>query len=288
MSNFAVSAAFTWRRFNDVIWTGTDLVTGNSVYPLVGVTRADYVQDRVASGSAPGIGAYNQIVYAPIESRLPVGNGGEYRNRPGYHQRYLGFEVQATKRLADRWMARVGFSTSSHREYLDDPSVAVQDPTSTTIFPNLDGAPVVTPSSGSGKSEIYLISPRYQFHASGVYQLPWGVNLAGNLVAREGFGQPFFATTRNSDVTFPQKRVLLVDPDESRLPGVVSLDMRVGKTFNIRDKELAFDLDVFNVLNRATVLGRQYDVTATGTTGYNQPVEIMNPRLARFGVRFRF
>jgi hypothetical protein len=185
-------------------------------------------------------------------------------------------------------MARVGFATSSHREYLDDPSLAVQDPTSTTIFPNLDGAPVVTPSFGSGKSEIYLISPRYQFNASALYQLPWGVNLAGNLVAREGFGQPFFATTRSADATATQKRVLLVDPEEERLPGVVSFDLRVGKAFNIRDKELAFDFDLFNVLNRSTVLGRQYDVTATGSTGYNQPLEIMNPRLARLGVRFRF
>ena len=47
-------------------------------------------------------------------------------------------------------------------------------------------------------------------------------------------------------------------------------------------------LDLFNVLNSSTVLGRQYDVTATGKTGYNQPLEIMNPRLLRFGVRFQF
>jgi len=287
-ANFAVSANVTWRRFNDVIWTGTDLSSGNTVYPLVGVTRDDYVQEGVVSGSAPGLGDYSQPFYAAIESQLPPGNGGEYRNRPGYHQQYLGFEVQATKRLADRWMARVGFSTSSHREYLDDPALAVQDPTSTTIFPNLDGALVVTPSFGSGKSEIYLLTPRYQFHASGLYQLQWGVNLAANFVARQGFGQPFFATTETSDASSPEKRVLLVDPDESRLPAVMVLDMRVGKTFNIRDKELAFDLDLFNVLNHSTVLGRQYDVTATGSTGFNQPLEIMNPRLARIGVRFRF
>jgi hypothetical protein len=69
---------------------------------------------------------------------------------------------------------------------------------------------------------------------------------------------------------------------------VVSLDVRVGKVFRLRDSELAFDVDVFNVLNKGTVLGRQYDVTATGSTGFNQPLEIMNPRLVRLGVRFRF
>ena len=287
INNFAVSAAFTWRRFNDVIWTAVDLSTGNIVYPLVGVTRDDYVQEDIVQGTVDGF-SFNQPVYAAVTSRLPEGNGAEYRNRPGYHQRYMGLELQATKRLADRWMARVGFSTSTHREYFDDPSVAIQDPTSTTISPNIDGGAVITPTSASGKSEIYMLSPRYQFNASGLYQLPYGINLAGNLVARDGFGQPYYATVESSDASAPEKRVLLVDPDESRLPGVVSLDVRVGKTFAIQDRELAFDLDLFNVLNKATVLGRQYDVTATGSTGFNQALEIMNPRLVRLGVRFRF
>jgi hypothetical protein len=69
---------------------------------------------------------------------------------------------------------------------------------------------------------------------------------------------------------------------------VVSLDFRVGKAFDIRGRELALDLDLFNVLNRSTVLGEQYDAAATGSTQFRQPLEIMNPRLARIGVRFRF
>jgi hypothetical protein len=288
MPNLGLSAAFTWRRFNDVIWTGTDLSSGLTVYPLVGVTRDDYVLEQVITVEAPGLPPTTREVFTPIESSLPPGNGAEYRNRPGYHQQYLGFEVQATKRLADRWMARLGFSTSSHREYFDDASLAVQDPTSTTIFPNIDGLSIVTPSFGSGKSEVYLLAPRYQINASGLYQLPYGVNAAANLVARDGFGQPYFATVESSDPSAPEKRVLLTDPEDTRLPGVVSLDIRFGKTFNIRNSELALDVDVFNVLNKSTVLGRQYDVTATGSTGFNQPLEIMNPRLLRLGVRYRF
>jgi hypothetical protein len=258
------------------------------VYPLVGVTRSDYVLEQVIDVNIPGLVSATEEVYTPNVSALPPGNGGEYRNRPGYHQQYLGFEVQATKRLADRWMARVGFSTSTHREYLDDPSQAVQDPTSTTIFPNEDGLAIVTPSFGSGKSEVYLLSPRYQINASGLYQLPRGVNVAANIVARQGFGQPYFATVGSDDPSAPEKRVLLVDPEDTRLPGVVSFDLRIGKAFTIRNSELALDFDIFNLLNQSTVLGRQYDVTATGSTGFNQPLEIMNPRLFRLGVRFRF
>ena len=288
MNNLAVSAAMTWRRFNNVIWTGVDLASGNTVYPLVGVTSADYVQEGVVSGNASGLGSYNEPIYAPLESSLPPGNGSEYRNRPGYHQRYFGFEVQATKRLADRWMARVGFATGTHREYFDDPAVAIQDPTRTTISPNIDGGSVLTPSSASGKSEIYMLAPRYQFTATGLYQFNWGINVAANIVARDGFGQPYFSTTESSDPSFTEKRVLLVDPEDQRLPGVVSFDLRVGKAFVFGGRELAFDVDLFNVLNQSTVLGRQYDVTATGSTGFNQPLEIMNPRLLRLGVRVRF
>jgi hypothetical protein len=51
---------------------------------------------------------------------------------------------------------------------------------------------------------------------------------------------------------------------------------------------LIFDLDVFNVGNAATVLGRQYDLRRTGPTGYNQVLEIMNPRILRLGFRVNF
>jgi hypothetical protein len=72
------------------------------------------------------------------------------------------------------------------------------------------------------------------------------------------------------------------------LPAATSFDLRGEKAFDFSGRQLAVSLDVFNVFNAATVLGRQYDVTATGTTGANQPLEIMNPRLLRFGVRFQF
>ena len=190
--------------------------------------------------------------------------------------------------MSNRWMGRVGFSTNTHREYFDDPSVAVQDPTPSTTWPNIQGGAYVTATSGSGKSEIYLLLPRYQLTAGGVYQLPHRVNVGANLVARQGFGQPFFSTVESSDPALPEKRVLLADPDDRRLPGVVSLDLRLEKGFAFRGAQLALTLDMFNVSNAATTLGRQYDVTATGATGFNQPLEIMNPRLLRLGVRFQF
>jgi len=64
--------------------------------------------------------------------------------------------------------------------------------------------------------------------------------------------------------------------------------VRGEKSFTFGSRELVLTADLFNAFNASTVLGRQYDVTAGGNTGYNQPIEIMNPRLLRFGVRFQF
>ena len=288
MPTLGVGASLTYRRINDVIWSSVDLVSGLSVYPLIGLTQDDYAVEGIAEGSAPGLGDYSRAYYAPIESSLPPGNGVEFRNRPDYHQTFLGFEVQATKRLANRWMGRVAFSTNNHTEHFDSPA-AIQDPGGTTTWPNIDGGAYITPTTGSGKSEIYLILPRYQLAASGMYQLPWGLNLGANLVVREGYGRPDFETVDSADPTLPEKRVLLVNPRDKRLDAVKSLDMRVEKAFAIRRAgELSVTADIFNVFNVSTVLGRQYDVTATGTTGFDRPLEIMNPRLLRFGVRWQF
>jgi hypothetical protein len=287
MPQFGVSASLSWRRFSDVIWSGQDLAQGITVYPLVGVTGADYEVEGVVEGNVAGIGAYRREFFAPRDASLPPGNGGEFRNRPDYNQQYLGFELQATKRLSNKWMARVGFSTSNHTEHFTGTG-GIHDPGQSTTWPNIDGGAFVTGTSGSGKSEIYLILPRYQLTAGGLYELPYGINVAGNLVAREGFGMPFFEPVESADPLLPEKRVLLVDPKESRLPGVTTLDLRGEKTFTFGARQLALSLDLFNVFNSSTVLGRQYDVTATGNTGYNQPLEIMNPRLLRLGVRVQF
>jgi hypothetical protein len=287
MPQLGVSASVTWRRFTDVIWSGQDLSAGTVVYPLIGVTRADYLQEGVATGNVPGVGAFSKEYFAPRPASLPAGNGSEYRNRPDYHQQYLGFEAQATKRLSNRWMGRLGFSTNHHAEHFDSDN-AIQDPGASTTWPNIDGGAFLTATAGSGKSEIYLIVPRYQVSASGLYQLPYGINVAGSLIMREGYGMPFFDPVESADPLLPEKRVLLVDPKKNRLPGVSVLDLRAEKSLRFHGREVALTMDLFNLFNSSTVLGRQYDVTATGTTGFNQPLEIMNPRLIRFGARIQF
>ena len=65
--------------------------------------------------------------------------------------------------------------------------------------------------------------------------------------------------------------------------------MRIGKTMKFNAVTMNLDFDIFNMFNSAIVLGRQYNANLTsGTTGYTQVLEIMQPRIARIGLRISF
>src|SRR5207237_6878008 len=174
-------------------------------------------------------------------SALP---GYTQQNRPDYHQRYLGFELSATKRMANHWMGRFGFASTSWNEYFDGPN-AILDKTPTrsasgqfaTPFqaagPLVNGGPVVTRSTGSGKSDIYLLPPKYQLTANGLYQGPWGIDLGANLVLRQGYGEPFYRDRVNTGDALVANKTLLIagSADKFRLDTVSTFDVRAEKMF---------------------------------------------------------
>ena len=265
--------------------------------PLIGVTQANYTQTSTLTGTAAEIGSFSVPLYALSSSAVPAGGGQVFSVRQGYHQRYLGLELSATKRLSNRWMARFGFSTNDWREYFDDPSKAIIDPTRApassssqpTAGPQVDGGAVLRASAGSGKSGIFMEAPKYQIIANGLYEARWGINVSANLVARQGYAEPFFQSNVATGDALGRKTVLLVPTvDAFRLPAVTSLDGRIEKKFQFGFAKIAVDFDVFNLLNAGTILGKQYDARLTGATGFGQTLEIMNPRIARIGARFTF
>jgi hypothetical protein len=273
MPNFGVSGTFTYRSFVDFNWRNN------------GVVGTDYVQGDTLTGTHPAIGSYSVPIY--VATRVPANRAAtEFRTRPDYSQRYLGFELAATKRLSNRWMARFGFSTNDHREYFDSPA-GMTDPTPTPTNPNKDGGLVVRQSGGSGKSGIFQVLPRYQFIATGLYQAPWGINLAANMVNRQGFAMQYNRTqVATNDPLARNKTVFLLEnAGDERLPAVTSLDLRVGKEFSFQRARFNIDVDIFNALNTSTVLGRQYDLRVSTA---DNVLEIMNPRVLRLGLRFNF
>jgi hypothetical protein len=281
--NFGVSASFTWRKFVDFVWS-----------PRIGMKRSMYIQSgTLTGGPLPDGSNFAQPYYKADTAQIPASaktGGSEYQSRNGYHQQFWGIEANATKRLSDRWMARFGFSTNTHREYFDDPNTSIVDPNPGPGSPLIDGGLVVRASGGSGKSGIYQLLPKYQIIANGLYQGPWGIDFGANMVMRQGFGQAWYRSNVATGDYFGSNKSIRVysDINKNRLPTVTSFDFRVGKQFKWSRTTWNVDFDVFNLFNAGTVLGRQYDYRRTGATGFNQVLEIMNPRILRVGLRFGF
>jgi len=280
--NIGVSAAFTYRRMVGFNWD-----------PRIGVRAPDYVQAGTLSGTGLPDGSSYNVPFYKVDTRTlspeAAAGGKERVEREGYTQRFIGVELSATKRLSNHWMARLGFSSNKHEEFFDNPATAIQDPTPGPTAPNVDGGLVVVQSGGSGKSSIYQLLPLYQLIATGLYQAKYGIDLGFNYNLRQGFGQPWFrSNVATGDYFGTNKSVLVTDVGDHRLPTVQTFDFRVGKQLKLNRATFNIDLDVFNLFNSGTVLGRQYDLRRTGATGFNQVLEIMNPRIMRLGVRFNF
>ncbi|MGE5361527.1 MAG: hypothetical protein ACM3NQ_21125, partial [Bacteroidales bacterium] len=314
MPNFGVSASFTWRHLGSTNWwqrkTDSGGVLTNANYTQIGTlthTLGGSTSTPNIEGASPT--TINVPVYGLTNGKWDPAKGRLFVSRDGYYQTYKGFEVQAIKRMSNHWMARFAFSANSWREYWDGtPFDGNGDPTSTLGNPNINGGYVVSAAGGSGKSGIYMVQPKYQFSANGAYQLKWDIDLAASFLMRQGYPMPWYQATRlsRSDaaggigaidpyIGSSGSKSLLFEKDfgQYRLPATTTLDFRVGKTVKFKTMSVNIDLDLFNLFNSATELGRQYNAQTApaGTTAnnaYPNVLEILQPRIARLGVRFHF
>jgi hypothetical protein len=276
MRNFGISATYTWRKYTDFNWTQYD-----------GVRANDYVLAGYVTGNTPPVGPYNVPFYTVDPAAVPSDFASIHETREGYSQRYWGVEIAATKRMSDRWMARLAWSTNDHREYFDGPN-AQGDPTPTPANPNIDGGFVITQSTNSGKTGIYLALPKYQFITTMAYEMPFNVMVGMNYLFRQGYSSPYYRSqvAGSSDDLSGSKSVLLVDDVSARrLPNVHSFDGRVSYAIRFNRANVHIDWDVFNVFNMATPLQKVLDVRVTT---FNQVREVMNPRIMRLGARITF
>jgi hypothetical protein len=127
---------------------------------------------------------------------------------------------------------------------------------------------------------------KWQIVANGLWQGPWGLNFGGNIIGRQGWAQIFYSSNEASADPVEGSKDVIISPNaDARLPSIWDVDGRIEKLIKLQRLNLMLDLDVFNILNAGTTLRNQYDVSA-GTFG--NVLEIMNPRIARVGVRITF
>jgi Carboxypeptidase regulatory-like domain len=282
-ANLSVSVNYTYTRTNDLLGNATFSVT-----PRVGVSLSDYTAGPTLTGTLPDGSAYSVPTFIPNQAKVTAGGSGFLlTNWNGYSTDYHGVEVSAVKRLSNRWMGRVGISLNNAREHYAPEAMydTNGNPTRTVTEPLVDGGQFAPQSAGNSAGNVYM-NARWQFNANGMYQAPFGIDVAANVFARQGYPFPLFRTQALGADTGLS---VLVTPliDTFRYDNVWDTDLRVARTFRMRAISLKVIGDVFNVANANTVLVRNNNIGAAAGV-FNTIGQNISPRILRAGIVIGF
>jgi hypothetical protein len=184
--NFAVGAAYTWRKVTDV----------SSWFPRIGMTSADYTPNAPVTQNG-----FTAQTFSPNPAKIAASNSGRIlTNRPDYSTGYNGLELTLVKRLSNKWFARGAFSLMDWHENVGPG--AIQNPTRTDTTggqagsaqtglsgPQVDGGQIAPRSGGSGKGDIFY-NARWQFVLNALYQLPAHFEIGTSIFGRQGYIYP--------------------------------------------------------------------------------------------------
>ncbi len=186
-----------------------------------------------------------------------------YKNR---YSKYLAGQIVLTKRLSKRWMLDTSFTLSDWKYYYKDEYI---DPHNVSYY---------------DKAVSSSMNSTWQFKFSGLYQLPFGVNLSAVFRAREGYVRDTYVREYRPNIG---TQSFYDGPrGDNRLPTFYELDFRLEKVFTLSTtSRVVFAVDAFNALNSAHVLAQQNLITSDI---FNRTTQILNPRVFRFGIRFEF
>ena len=299
LPEFVVGTTYTHRKYSGIaVNQNCKTVDSTGKLCLAYIGPSDFHFVRNVTGTLFDGTAFSMPLYG-LNSGVSVPAGTGELNRMGYSTTYDGIEMTMQKRLSNRWMMRANFSWSNWKQQsgagsCSDPTNALSGTFGASCPGGVAGTGndiMVAPSgTGSGAFGNVFVNSRWNFNVSGLYELPWGFNIAGNVYGREGY--PFIQWQRanaNPGDGLGTRSVLATSSlGAYRNPTVFDADLRLEKAINIRPLQVNLSVDVFNVLNSGTVLQRQGQVNAVGAAGYNTINETLSPRIVRAGARISF
>jgi hypothetical protein len=291
MPAFVVGVAGTYRRMSDFYYSGGPPTSVGGRLNADGtrlLNPSDFTCTQQGPYPVPNSDPQYVNVCNPTTAGV-WGNGRLYTTRPGYYQDYWGIDFSATKRYSDKWMARFNFTYADWKQH--GVAEGQIDPANLQGGTETDGGIVAPQSVSSGKSGIFLNS-RWQGTLSGMYTFPYDFNLSTSLYAREGYPNAYYVLLPSSNTPGTSSLYYqLGDMNTTRLNAVFEWDLGIAKVLRVGPASVTLQLDIFNLLNRNTVLQRQARVRSTMTTTDsrdNNIIEVQSPRIFRVGARISF
>ena len=242
-----MSAAYTWRKSTDL--TATQLLSGYYWYSWIGVTSADYqpgtpVTAATASRATP-LGAERPRSRTPsrADTCSATGPTSAHVQRPrARHGEAAVEQLDGPRGLhLNDWTEHVGPD-------------AILNPNHYDLDAADDGAAMVIRSAGSGKN--YYRTPSGRSTVNGLYQLPAGFEIAGNVFGRQGYPEARLpeldAGALDGNLRHAGGRN--ADRRQIRLPDLWNVDLRLAKNFKFGGgrTNVTLSAEMFNVLNSST------------------------------------
>jgi len=285
----AVGVNYVWRRYGNFQWEDKN-----------GITTADWIATTFTPAASSCPGADNRTAAAQCSTvtyyqpAFQQPTEFTFANAPGYNRAFNGVEVTGRKRMSNHWMLNTSFSyNSAVYNYNDFPgshnmssgtaaSVPLsEDPTNRI---NRDQHQYDYLTSGSGIGNVF-VNAKWLFKLSGMYELPYAVNVSAFYNARQGY--PFErgiltpSRANGGNTVF----MLLEPTGDNRLPNYQNLDFHVERPIRVQSVRFIPSLDVFNVANANTIQAIRGTQNAANA---NQIQAILAPRVIRFGIRFNW
>ena len=264
-TDFALSGTFILRRNHRFM---QDTFYDKATETII--EQSDYI-GPIAGSLIYGGTTYNYEYWTLAATRPP---GTYIFNIPDYHENFTALEFAAVKRLGHRWMMNASFTYQIYkihygeRGYVDPTNVKIQDGQRAWGGPDSD----------------------WMAKLSFLYQLPWGINIAGFANARQGF-----TNVQRINAATPERAAVALDsfmdiiiekPGTTRLPDFYNVDVSLTKDIRFKSfGTMTLSIDAFNVFNFAHSLSRYPYVNSSR---HDEIQSILNPRIIRFGVRYNF
>jgi hypothetical protein len=237
-----------------------------------------YTQHNVTIPNGPGGGPGNtnlQPITVPvwnIPANLASSDLTIRDNRPELDTEYKGIEFTATKRFSAKWQMQAGFTIGKNEG-------------------GFGGADLNDPNLRRYPRGIIGNDSERAFRLSGSYRLPADINLAGSMLANNGY--PYVssyslsratALTQGIALTRATQTITLSQRGDERLPNVTMVDLRLSRPFRFGSRSFQPTVDFFNVMNVDT---RDNQNSAVGAN-YLLPTSILAPRIIRVGFSLNF
>jgi hypothetical protein len=319
LPNFSIGLQGTYRRYNHFSWdvpyylngplgdysiNGQNVLLGPNAYLPAGTIPSTVTYTDINGNTQNvNLGAGPGHTYYLLDSPY-MGTPYNYHTLNTNYNTYWGVDLVFNKRLSHKWMFDGSVSYMDQRQHYGD---GYTDPTNLWALQDTFTAPAM--GSGGGKQNAYIFS-HWMVKLEGLYQLPLGFDISFTFNARAGYLVPHYMTivdyTWTNEVYHSVQTYLDVFGN-MKLPTHYQLNLRLEKMVKIGETGRIYLMaDAFNVTNAATI-NRRYDMNA-GTLfvygkdssgninnyvfepyAFNYVVnEILNPFIARLGVRFQF